>query len=201
MQSTTTDGFSALSNDSKDSVKGALTILTRLRGIGPATASLLLSGFDPSNVPFFSDELFRWCYWDDGKGKGWDREIKYNVREYLEVLERMKELRLRLSSGAGESVAAVDVEKVAYVLGKRGVDVGGRDSISTSVDRAGEKPGKKRKAETDYEVDGEAQKTYKSINSRKDSPAKKTVENDTKGIPTAATTRPRRRNQKGSNCT
>ncbi|KAK8165964.1 hypothetical protein BC567DRAFT_265556 [Phyllosticta citribraziliensis] len=43
-------------------IMAALTRLTRLRGIGPATASLLLSIADGgATVPFFADELFVWA--------------------------------------------------------------------------------------------------------------------------------------------
>ncbi|KAF3052516.1 hypothetical protein E8E11_011506 [Didymella keratinophila] len=104
-------------------VMKALKILTSLRGIGPATTSLLLSVHQPDTVPFFSDELFRWSQWDaagkKGDDKGWDRKIKYNVGEYKEVLKSMGELRKRLG------VRAVDAEKVAYVLGKEMADIDG----------------------------------------------------------------------------
>lgn len=105
----------------KDALK-ALKTLTQLRGIGPATASLLLSVLDPDEVPFFSDEVFRWTHWDEpesAKGGGWDRVIRYTVKEYKDIVERVGEVRERLG------VKAVDVEKVAYVLGIEGADVGG----------------------------------------------------------------------------
>ena len=104
-----------------DALKAVKT-LTQLRGIGPATASLLLSVLDPDEVPFFSDEVFRWMQWDEAgsaKGGGWGRVIKYTVKEYKGVVERVGEVRERLG------VRAVDVEKVAYVLGVEGADVGG----------------------------------------------------------------------------
>lgn len=87
--------------------------LTKLQGIGPATASLLLSVMCPATIPFFSDELYRWCGWDQsGSPAGWDRKIKYNAKEYQMLLGhvefRMKQL----------GVKAVDMEKVAWVLGK-----------------------------------------------------------------------------------
>lgn len=107
--------------DGKDALKAVKT-LSQLRGIGPATASLLLSVLDPDDVPFFSDEVFRWTHWDEpasAKGGGWDRVIRYTVKEYKEVVERVGEVRERLG------VKAVDVEKVAYVLGQEGAYVSG----------------------------------------------------------------------------
>lgn len=97
-----------LQNDTMRSLK----TLISLRGIGPATASLLLSVHQPDALPFFSDELFRWTHWDAPAGGGWERKIKYNVSEYKEVMKSVEELRERLG------VRAVDAEKVAYVLGK-----------------------------------------------------------------------------------
>jgi hypothetical protein len=89
-----------------------------LKGIGPATASLLLSVAAPRVVAFFSDELFRWCMWDEsGRPGGWGRKIKYNVKEYEMLLEKVDVLIERLG------VRAVDVERVAWVLGKEGVDI------------------------------------------------------------------------------
>lgn len=102
----------------------SLKVLTKLKGIGPATASLLLSTNDPSTNPFFSDELFRWLTWDNsGKPGGWDRVIKYTVKEYQELLDHVHSLRSRLG------VKAVDMEKVAWVLGKEGVDVGKDEQV------------------------------------------------------------------------
>lgn len=100
----------------------ALKLLCTLRGVGPATASLLLSIHDPDEVPFFSDELFRWCLWEDKPGRGWDRSIKYNVKEYAELTAAIAELRRRLQTSS-KSVGATDCEKVAYVLGKTDVDL------------------------------------------------------------------------------
>lgn len=100
----------------------ALKTLTNLSGIGPATASLLLSVMYPQTCPFFSDEMYRWTTWD-GKDE-WKKKIKYNVAEYRDVVKKVGELRKRL----GEEVRAVDAERVAWVLGKEGIDVGSADS-------------------------------------------------------------------------
>lgn len=95
--------------------KNAIKTLTELKGIGPATASLMLSVLDPQKAPFFSDELFRWALFKSGRGNGWDRRIKYTAKEYAELYVKVEQLLKRLG------VAAVDAEKVAYVLGKQGL--------------------------------------------------------------------------------
>jgi len=85
----------------------------KLKGIGPATAALLLSTSNPKELPFFSDELFRWAFWADGSGSRWDRKIKYSLKEYRDLVARVDKLRARIGRGA------LEAEKVAYVLGKR----------------------------------------------------------------------------------
>lgn len=83
----------------------AVDVLTKLRGIGPATASLLLSVHDAERVLFFSDEAYYWLCCGGKK-----ESIKYNKKEYAALGESAKELMGRLG------VRAVDLEKVAYVV-------------------------------------------------------------------------------------
>ena len=90
--------------DKSDSA-GALNILTQLKGIGPATASLLLAVHDPDKVVFFADEAFYWLCCNGSKAP-----IKYNPKEYKELNERATALAGRLH------VRAVDIERVAFVL-------------------------------------------------------------------------------------
>ena len=94
-------------SSSKDAGSG-VRLLSELKGIGPATASLLLSVHDPENVIFFSDEAF---YWLCCAGK--KAPIKYNPKEYLALRTEADILAKRLG------VSAVDIEKVAYVLMKQ----------------------------------------------------------------------------------
>lgn len=98
----------------------ALDILSKLSGIGPATASLLLSVNSPDIIPFFSDELFRYVHLEkNGKGEftGWDRKIAYNKKEYAQVYERCSRLRATLNERAAtdEQISMLDLEKHAYV--------------------------------------------------------------------------------------
>ena len=117
IQSVTKDAFSAWDTSSKDPSK-SVTALTKLRGIGPATASLLLSCYDSSNIPFFSDELYRYINWERAKNKGWDRKIGYTMKEYKQLFMKITELKERLEISSKEVVSALDIEKAAYVLGK-----------------------------------------------------------------------------------
>lgn len=86
----------------------ALDGITKLKGIGPATASLLLSVHDPERVIFFSDEAFYWLCCNGKKST-----IKYNSKEYQELNKSAATVVKRLG------VSATDVEKVAYVIMKQ----------------------------------------------------------------------------------
>ena len=83
----------------------ALAVLTKLKGIGPATASLLLAVLDPEKVIFFADEAFYWLCCGGKK-----ESIKYNAKEYHSLSDEARKLCKRLK------VKAVDVERVAFVI-------------------------------------------------------------------------------------
>lgn len=121
VENTTSEAFASYSASPKNAtdVKSAINTLAKLRGVGPATASLLLSVFDSETAPFFSDELYRWCMFEPGNGKGWDRTIKYNLKEYQELCGKVDSLRERFRKDHEIRLSAVDIEKVAYVLGKQ----------------------------------------------------------------------------------
>ncbi|KAI9637918.1 uncharacterized protein MKK02DRAFT_42297 [Dioszegia hungarica] len=112
--STTSEAFALLFQTEGGGTIKALKVLTALRGIGPATASLFLSCVN-CHVPFFSDEMFRWMMWDEPGGGGWNRKIKYTEKEYKELLGRVEEA---LSMEGMEGVSAWDLEKIAYILAR-----------------------------------------------------------------------------------
>ncbi|KAF3764336.1 hypothetical protein M406DRAFT_339962 [Cryphonectria parasitica EP155] len=89
----------------KKDASAAVGILTNLKGIGPATASLLLAIYDPEKVIFFADEAFYWLCCNGSRSP-----IKYNAKEYKQLDQSSHDLVGRLH------VKAVDVERVAYVL-------------------------------------------------------------------------------------
>lgn len=117
IRTTTKNAFAAYSADNASFAK-CVTALGKLRGIGPATASLLLSCYDPVKVPFFSDELFRYLHWSDAKSKGWDRKINYSIKEYKDLFEKTQVLRERLEKESGQTIRAIDIEKCAYAIAK-----------------------------------------------------------------------------------
>jgi hypothetical protein len=127
--------FKALPDPSTEDLypEAALQILSdELRGVGPATASLILSIAtqcmpqynDPSrpSIPFFSDELWWWLGMDRYPG-GPEKEklnrasIKYNMKEYGILFKAVDELRKRIGAvergeeggeaGEGEGEAGV----------------------------------------------------------------------------------------------
>ncbi|GAB7355017.1 hypothetical protein MBLNU459_g5621t2 [Dothideomycetes sp. NU459] len=111
----------ALYAEDGEAWEAAISMLAKgLRGVGPATASLLLNVYDGARVPFFSDELFRWVMYEEGRGKGWDRPIKYTAGEYRQLFSAVESVRGRLNGQQeGREVTALEVEMVAYVLGRK----------------------------------------------------------------------------------
>ena len=117
IRDTTKDAFAGHESDSNDVAK-SISALNKLKGVGPATSSLLLSCYDPIQVPFFSDELFRYLHWEEAKNKGWDRKITYTIKEYKDLFSKVCTFRSRIEELGKAQVSAIDIEKVAYVLGK-----------------------------------------------------------------------------------
>ncbi|CAI7598584.1 unnamed protein product [Penicillium viridicatum] len=124
--------------------KASLDALTApIRGVGPATASLILSiatvfGDAKKQVPFYSDDVYLWlCLMDFPEGQNskeqkpskhkkpnGDLIVKYNMNEYRELWNASQELRVRLNNGAGDApVSFIDIERAAYVL--RNISVSG----------------------------------------------------------------------------
>ncbi|KAI9744615.1 MAG: hypothetical protein M1818_002144 [Claussenomyces sp. TS43310] len=101
---TTSEAYQTYRGDHSNAFK-AVKLLTSLKGIGPATASLLLSVHAPADVVFFGDEVYQWICCGGQK-----KSIKYNLKEYQDLLTRSRTLAERLR------VDASDVEKVGFVI-------------------------------------------------------------------------------------
>ncbi|EPE10093.1 hypothetical protein F503_05188 [Ophiostoma piceae UAMH 11346] len=111
----------------------AVRVLSRLRGIGPATASLLAAVHYPQKTIFFSDEAYAWLC--GGSSSGYQRPSKYNDKEYAELTKAAAELMIRLDK------SAQDVEQAAYVLIND-------DGSNKEKDEKNDKKDKKEKKET-----------------------------------------------------
>lgn len=107
MKEATSSSFSHHASQPSDITK-TLDLLTKpLRGIGPATGSLILAVHDPENVIFFSDEAYSWLVHSGEKVR-----ISYNSSEFEALFRKAKELQSRLG------VSPIEIEKVAYVIMK-----------------------------------------------------------------------------------
>jgi hypothetical protein len=109
VKSTTSAAFTLYSNNTGDIIP-VLKKIAELKGVGPATASLILAVHDPENVVFFSDEAFLWLVHDGDKSK--KSQMKYDLKEYQALYDKARVLMAKLS------VTPIDIEKVAYVIGK-----------------------------------------------------------------------------------
>jgi hypothetical protein len=112
VKSATISAFSSVSV-SEAYPQAALSILTKpLKGVGPATATLVISLANPDGIPFFSDELYAWLLQHDSDmGK---LKLKYDLKEYQQLFDKWVEFR---ETPKREGFKAVDVEKAAYVIG------------------------------------------------------------------------------------
>ena len=88
-------------------VLSAMAEASKLTGVGPATASLVLAIYKPDLVPFFQDELWAWCFPDSAGTK-----LKYDKKEYEILFRKCWEIKQSLRKG----VSMVDLEKASFVL-------------------------------------------------------------------------------------
>lgn len=120
-------------------VLAALDVLVAgLRGVGPATASLVLSCACPHGVPFFSDELAAWLLHPSSSASA--VKLKYNRQEYAQLLQRTADLLARVQR-QGWRGGASELERAAYVLVRDGDGVGQDESDApapTTAKRSGE---------------------------------------------------------------
>jgi hypothetical protein len=99
------EGFTYYSEKPSD-IDGVLEKLSRpLKGVGPATASLLLAVHDSSNIVFFSDELYRWLLHDGKKVSP-----KYTVKEVKDLFSKAKSFMSRIKC------SPIELEKAAFVI-------------------------------------------------------------------------------------
>ncbi|KAG8763875.1 hypothetical protein FRC11_010500, partial [Ceratobasidium sp. 423] len=118
VKSSTQDAFSSLSNMTSSTppyqpFRSVLKALCgALKGVGPATGSLVLSIYD-NRVPFTSDEAYIWImYADRGVLK---KDIKYTEKGYLDYAVRMWEVAEKVE------ITPAELEKVGWVLGREWV--------------------------------------------------------------------------------
>lgn len=85
-------------------IENALKQVCNLKGVGPATGTLVLSIVQPKIVPFFEDELYFWLH------PGHLGKLKYDKAEYRSLLTKALDIILN------KNVEAHALEKTAYVL-------------------------------------------------------------------------------------
>ncbi|KFY26999.1 hypothetical protein V493_03746, partial [Pseudogymnoascus sp. VKM F-4281 (FW-2241)] len=143
----------------KDNIS-AIRTMALLSGVGPATASLLLSVHDPDNVVFFSDEAYRWLVCG-----GKEQAIKYSLKEYGQLEVRAKELMDRLGVGAR------DVERTAFVIMRGGADEEGSPTAA-EIQNSRTTPSQRRKSNEDS-TSSDRNSTYPTAHKSKSTPTLK----------------------------
>ncbi|PYH64817.1 uncharacterized protein BO88DRAFT_350236 [Aspergillus vadensis CBS 113365] len=178
----------------------ALDILTKaLRGVGVATASLVLSLASTADVPFYSDDVYLWvCMGEVPSTSGSDRvkrgvykrlngelNVKYTMKEYRELWEGVKGLRERLEEKE-KGVSGLDVEKVALVVrhyyallggGQSddgdgdGGDKKGSEGMKVEEEQVEEETKREKRKLGDEQPTGESRRRSKRLDSRRVNPA------------------------------
>jgi hypothetical protein len=83
---------------------------------------------DPVDTPFFQDELYHWLC-------GSETKLKYNMKEYKELFEKVGELRQRLSN----AVTAEEMEKVGFVVGHwNALEEEEREGLGQQLEKSGD---------------------------------------------------------------
>jgi hypothetical protein len=97
VRSATREGFrivdtcDADDNDSSCNVQGAIQVIAELQGVGPATASAILSWYRPDRFAFMDDEVIE-CFLSDKKRD-------YKLSTYMMMNEKCTELAATLGKG------------------------------------------------------------------------------------------------------
>ena len=88
----TTEGFGFVEKEiiNENDVKAALSAISELSGVGPATASAVLSLYRPEKFVFMDDEVVECLY---------DRKRDYKLSTYLEINEKCAKLARELGEG------------------------------------------------------------------------------------------------------
>lgn len=95
LKANTEDDVNQISLDSfvmadKEDVRGAINEMSKLKGVGPATASALLSLYRPQLFSFMDDEIIE-CLYNGKRG--------YTLAIYLEVNQKCCDLATKLGEG------------------------------------------------------------------------------------------------------
>jgi len=85
-----------LDNGDWEEVRKAMDILCELKGVGPATASLILSLLYPITIPFFSDEATVGVLAPPGGKKG----IKYTAKTYKALYDALDTMSTSINQNA-----------------------------------------------------------------------------------------------------
>jgi hypothetical protein len=108
-----------------ENVEKAINHLTKLYGIGPATASAILS-ISHHEIPFMSDESVMFCLKID------KRNIKYNIKTYKQVFLKLTEFAKTLNLDSSFEWTASKCERAVWTSLK-GTCLG-RDPIHLGID-------------------------------------------------------------------
>jgi len=108
VRATTKRAFAIVAKKGANGIEAAIDILSTLKGIGPATASLLVSLVHP-DCPFFGEEAIK----ATGVKQAWASN-PYAMEPVLEFNRRLVEKAAALSASGERTFTAQDVELSLY---------------------------------------------------------------------------------------
>ncbi|KAK0480483.1 hypothetical protein EDD18DRAFT_834008 [Armillaria luteobubalina] len=125
-----------------DRVKESIGILCELKGVGPATASLILSLVYPENIPFFSDEAAVDVLSPAGGRKG----IKYTMKTYKELFDALGDISSSINSNKEQNDTSEDA------VGRGAVERVIWNTVRLQENTEGQSKGKAKRPRTDNDV-------------------------------------------------
>ena len=96
-------------------LKKATSTLTKLEAITLPTATLIMSVFDPTEVPYFCDDLYQYLHIPEREAGAFDGKVQYTQKEYTSLLNRVLEVRNRIQEQEDKEVTALNLEKFTHV--------------------------------------------------------------------------------------
>ncbi|KAK0200864.1 hypothetical protein DFS33DRAFT_1355554 [Desarmillaria ectypa] len=125
-----------------DCVKESMNILCELKGVGPATASLILSLVYPEHIPFFSDEATVDVLSPAGGRKG----IKYTMKTYKELFDTLGDIADSVNSNKEQDTASEDT------VGRGAVERAIWNAVRLQENGEGQSKEKAKRLRTDDDV-------------------------------------------------
>lgn len=145
------EAFVLVKDGSEKNIKKAMGILSKLKGVGPATSSALLACYCPTVIPFMSDEALK-CT---------NLPLSYTQKNYMEFQKKIKDKWDSLDNSEGITINDLQQALWSYTYCKQGNIIDDESKETKTVDSSSTKSSKKRQRTTADKNPRKKQKTEK----------------------------------------